>query len=307
MKSGSQKAGFPDVAERQQIKPVRSQTGFTIVETLIVLAITGAMFLSAVVMISGRQAATQFSQGVRDVEAQLRQTMSEVSSGFYPSTQAITCTSTGPDGGPVIRGNGQLQNTQGTNKDCIFIGRIIQFAVADNNGARTDPQLYNIYTLVGIRTLLEQSGQDGLGPAKPRVIAQAAGEPAGNTPDDMFDAKRLTYGLEVVDMYHGANPDDPNTKIGAVGFTSSLGNLGGSDPSQQVNVIAVPGTRINVSKSNGVSGINGNVENGIYNPMGGIHICLKSGGTKQSALLSIGGQARQNDIAINVKDSGDCR
>jgi type II secretory pathway pseudopilin PulG len=281
-------------------------SGFTIVETLIVLAITGAMFISAAIMISGRQAATQFSQGIRDFEAQLRQTMSEVSSGFYPSGQAVTCTSTGPNGGPVIRGNGNLQNTQGTNKDCIFIGRIFHIAVANDDRSPTDPQLYNIYTLVGIRTSTELSGFEGLEPAKPRVIAQATGEPASAS-TDMFDTKKLQYGLEVVNMYYGTNPDDALSKIGAVGFTSSLGNLGGSDSSQQVNVIAIPNTRLNTTKGDGVAAINTNVAANIFNPDGGVHICLKSGGTKQSALVSIGGQARQGDINVTVMDSGDCK
>lgn len=282
------------------------QAGFTIVETLIVLAITGALFLSAAIMISGRQAATQFSQGIHDVEAQVRQTMTEVSSGYYPSGQAITCTSTGPNGGPLIRGIGALQNTQGTNKDCIFLGRVIQFAVANVDSTPTDPQLFNTYTLVGIRTMGELTGSEGLAPAKPRLLALAAGEPPNTTPDNMYDSKKLPYGLEVVDMYHGANPNDATKKIAAVGFTSSLGNLGGAGASQQVNVISIPNTRLNMPKGNAVSAINGNVVAGTQNPAGGVHVCLKSGGTNQSALLSIGSQARQGDVVVNVKNSGDC-
>lgn len=283
------------------------QAGFTIVETLIVLAITGAMFLSAVVMISGRQAATQFSQGIRDVEAQVRQTMGEVSSGYYPSGQAISCTSTAPDGGPLIRASGSFVNTQGTNKDCIFIGRVLHFAVANIDNTPTDPQVYNIYTLVGIRTLEELTGSEGLQPAKPRLLARETGEPANATPDTMFDSKKLPYGLEVVDMYHGANPADTAKKIAAIGFTSSLGNLGGADTSQQVNLLAIPNTLLNMSKGDGVAIINDNVATGILNPEGGVHICLKSGGTKQSALISMGGQARQGDVVVTVKDSGNCR
>ncbi|HSH18092.1 MAG TPA: type II secretion system protein [Candidatus Saccharimonadales bacterium] len=284
------------------------RAGFTIIETLIVLAITGGMFVSAAVMISGRQASTQFSQGVRDIESQIEQAMNEVSNGYYLSTQAIDCTNTGPNGGPLIRSSGDLDKIQGTNKECTFIGKVMQFAVANDDGSPTDPERFNIYTVVGIRTTSDLSGTEGLAPAKPRLLAREASESTSATPD-MFEDRKLPYGLTVVDMYYGPDANDNSRKIGAVGFTSGLGSLSGADVSQQVNILAIPtvGNGLHLTKGDGVEAINKELGTATTNPDAGVHICLKSGGTKQSARLSIGGSGRQSGVVATITDSENCQ
>jgi hypothetical protein len=158
---------------------------------------------------------------------------------------------------------------------------------------------------VGLRTG-ELSGFEGLAPAKPKLLARSTSDNS-SVPDNMFTTVRMPYGLEAVDMYY----DDAATnaravRIGAVGFTSSLGNLGGADASQQVNVLPIPSSQLNKPKADGVAKINANIINGVVNPDGGVHICLKSGTTKQSALFSIGGEGRQTSVDVAVFSSGNC-
>ncbi len=155
------------------------QSGFTIVETLIVLVVTGSLFIGAATLIGGRQNRTQFSQAARTVQAEIQQAIDEVSAGYYQSTLEIKCEALAT--GPQLT---TAATPQGTNKDCIFLGKVLQFGVHN-----TDPQVYNIYTLAGLRGT-EINPVLSLLSAKPRVIARSASEAATQIPD-VFDAKKL--------------------------------------------------------------------------------------------------------------------
>src|SRR5688572_4270761 len=74
--------------------------GFTVVEVLIVLAITGLLFVSAAVMIAGRQNRTAFEQSVRNIHSQIQAAIDEVIVGHYPNNGNFDCNATGS--GPSI-------------------------------------------------------------------------------------------------------------------------------------------------------------------------------------------------------------
>ena len=52
--------------------------GFTIVETLVVLGVTSVLATTALLMVSGRQARTQFYTGVQEFES----TLQDISNGL---------------------------------------------------------------------------------------------------------------------------------------------------------------------------------------------------------------------------------
>ena len=66
--------------------------GFTIVETLIVLAVSGLLLISAIVMISGRTNKTQFTTAANDLKQSLEQVINEISSGYFPNANNFQCT-----------------------------------------------------------------------------------------------------------------------------------------------------------------------------------------------------------------------
>ena len=57
--------------------------GFTIVETLIFLAVSGLMFVSVLAYIGGKSGQTEFDQGIHSVFSQLQSIPASVSAGEY--------------------------------------------------------------------------------------------------------------------------------------------------------------------------------------------------------------------------------
>ena len=100
--------------------------GFTIVEVMVVLAVSGAMLFTAAALIDGRQAKTEFTTGIDDEQQQLQEIIGEAASGYYPNGHDFKCTS--PGNQPVSFLSGSQQ--QGTNAGCIFLGKLVQFGLA---------------------------------------------------------------------------------------------------------------------------------------------------------------------------------
>lgn len=275
----------------------RGQQGFTIVETLVVLSVTGFLFAGAVIFVSGKQRNTEFSQAVGDVKSQVQQALGEVSSGYYASNGRLACTIQA--GKPRIVDSAQ---EQGSNEDCIFMGKVLQFKVLGTN-----PEAFNVYTMVGLREHVTTSSVN-IAAAKPRLAARTTGDP-GNTAD-LYTVNLLRNGLVVEEMYYGG---DPAKKIGAVGFASGLASLGMEDASQQVNIVAIPGTSLNLDKVDGVKAVNDKLVTidtalaaTVVNPAKGVQICFKGGGNKQWMLMTIGGSNRLNAVETQIKSGVNC-
>ena len=121
-----------------------SNKGFTIVETLIVLTITGILFMSVVTMVEGKRQTTEFKQSTNAIKGQIEQVMSEVQSGYFPSGPSFSCS--------VSFGNVNFPSAsateQGANRDCVFLGKVLQFS---KSAYGTDPQQYSVYTIAGRR------------------------------------------------------------------------------------------------------------------------------------------------------------
>ncbi len=268
--------------------------GFTIIETLIVLAIAGAMLFSATLVIGGRQRNTEFSQGIRQIQGQIQQTINEVSNGYYASNENIKCV-TGSNG-PVLS---VAAKARGTNDGCIFFGKAIQFGI---NG--TNPQEYNVYTVAGLQGS-EDSADATLAPIKP-VLAAKSNNAATSTFPDFYENLNMPYGMTISKVYYGSDPSVAAKQVGFIGFVSSIGNFGGGDISQQVNVLAIPGTQINQTKLNGVTDANTKLTTSIVNPTDGVRVCVNSGGTNQSGLFIIGGEGSGSAITLSIKGGKDC-
>lgn len=121
--------------------------GYTIVEVLIVLAVSGMMFLIATLFISGKQAVTQFSAGTREFATDMQAVSGQVTDGQY-SDIPFTCT----PGASSLAFAVQASATQGTNSNCIFLGKLVHFdGVTSGN--------YQILPLAGSRLDKNGSGE----------------------------------------------------------------------------------------------------------------------------------------------------
>ncbi len=265
--------------------------GFTIIEVLIVLAVTGALFVSAVILINGKQNVTSFNQSIRNVETEMQQVYSDVSSGYYPYGGSVTCVK----GSRPVLGNAGT-DTQGTNLDCLFLGKVVQFGIS-----ATDPQQYLVFTVVGLRGSLGTPTTD-FATSKARVIAPEPGE-SGVVPP-AYDTKSLQYGLTVSSVYLN---NHLAISAPAVGFTSNLDSLGKGNGSQQVNITPIRGlAKLGDTPTNAALHVDGSLATSVSNPPAGVKICFNSGGTRQSGLISIGGTGRQGNVDLKIFNSPDC-
>lgn len=263
----------------------RSSGGFTIIETLIVLAVSGLLLVSAVTLVAGQQRKVEFSQAAMDIKSSIEQVISDVGAGFYANPGTFSCSVAG--GNVSISAAAGTQ--QGSNNGCIFMGKAIQFGVQG-----TDPQQYVIHTVAGL-----QDNTGTLLSAKPVAVDL----------DSARDRRELRNGLRAVSMTYeeaGISRD-----IGAVAFVSSLGSRDSSDQlvsgNQQVMVVPVDNTGKvpDTTVAGAVSGINSQLRNAKPNPASGVRLCLTSGGGR-SALITIGKDGSSLAVRLDYKNSGDC-
>ncbi|HSW80483.1 MAG TPA: type II secretion system protein, partial [Candidatus Saccharimonadales bacterium] len=167
--------------------------GFTIVETMIVLAVTAALFLLAVISVSGRQNETEFQQAINDVGSTFQQIINQVDSGNYQEAQKVNCTNVGNKPN-VTDASASTTDTEGTSTDCMFVGKIVQFATHN-----ADPQQFIIYPVAGLR----KDPSTGLNCididcTKPAMVAP--GNSGNGSFPDQSVTKFLHNGLSVVSM-----------------------------------------------------------------------------------------------------------
>jgi len=277
-------------ADSQTDSKQRKYAGFTVVEVLIVLAVTGLLFVSAASLISGRQNQAAFDQGIQQVQSQLQQVINDVASGYYPNLADFTCKNTG--GLLTITGG---STAQGTNGDCLFIGKTLQFG----SGVATDPERFATFSLAGLRTNAAGDQNMTLAATSPTVIPNST------------TTTQLEGGISVDSMWYG---NDKTNKIAAFAFTSSLGTINGSGiltGTQQINIIPITSTALTQTTAATPAAIHSVLSNAaaLVNPSGGVQICFASGGTDQSGLVTIGNNGtsgRELGVTLDIKSGRSC-
>lgn len=237
-------------------------SGYTIVEALIFLAVSAALFVSATLLISGRQNKVQFSNAVRDFESQLIDIANDVATGYYESKSDLTCSVAG--GVPVLSTGGA--DTKGKNSSCIFVGKALKFGQTES---------YETYTMYGLRL-------DGTGEEVKSLSETKAKIDSGNNFKSI-----VTLGagstVKCVDIGAGCAVNSNNA---AIGFVSQL--RGGAPVD---NTKSGSGINAVLYRFESVS-LTGPIDNDISanNPQivaGPIKICLLSGATNQVAIITL--------------------
>ncbi len=109
------------------MKGEKSPLGYTIVEVMIVLAVSGVMFLIAASFISGKQENTAFTEGANQMASEIQNTISQVIAGKY-SDIPLNCTYDSIAGtNPNVSGFGSPG--QGANPQCMFLGKMLYFVM----------------------------------------------------------------------------------------------------------------------------------------------------------------------------------
>lgn len=276
--------------------------GFTIVEVMIVLAVSGFMFVAAVMLVNGRQGRTQFQTAINNLQQELQQTINETSSGYFPDNGNIQCT--GNTAGAVKLNT--ATSDQGQNTGCLFLGKALQFGIGSGEPAQNQ---LGVLTLVG-----NQYQTDGssavltLAQSLPRAIYPAnASETIAptNVPDASLKLN-LQNGLSVATSSSvcgagrggmcyivGGAP----VKTGVVAFVAgdSTGNIAASDGvgglkpgTQQYSLYGVTGAATN----EGLDVATQKIGNAAGNLTGlvaadSVSVCIASATNNQSGLITI--------------------
>lgn len=111
--------------------------GYTIVEVMIVLAVSGVLMVGAIVAFQGQQGRTFFSQTLFDLASRIQSDASDVSSGVYNDATNYGCSVSSPLTPPVLTAGGT------SNSGCLFLGKAVQVDKDNSN-------LY-VYTVLGHR------------------------------------------------------------------------------------------------------------------------------------------------------------
>lgn len=252
------------------------QSGYSIIEIMIVLAITGVIFISALALFSGQGAEVNFNQGVSDLASELSTQASSVSASQFYSAGGYKCTVGGNP--PRATLSASAGSSGGTNQDCISIGRAFE-AIADTN----DIFIYNV---LGNRQTY--SGGIPLGPAG--SLAEANPTIATASGADFSVDYKLAGGLKII-----------SSKVADLAGTLSPSSLvsyyldfnGETGSSQSSAVLTAKAYNLSTSTHN-VSVAKACVEGtGCSAPMdiSSWQICLESSDAKRRALLVVSNSA----------------
>ncbi len=169
--------------------------GYTIIEVLIVLAVTGLMFVIAVNFINGKQERTAFTTGVNEMASRIQDVIEQVHDGQY-SDIGLMCTPnpTRVDVRPSVT---PLTDTQGTNSGCVFLGKVLHFPVGQ-------PEKYDILSIAGNR-LDTTTGN----------VATSLSAAGANSVGDLTTTQNTPQNLDIIKV----NPSP------AFGFIQSQGSV----------------------------------------------------------------------------------
>jgi type II secretory pathway pseudopilin PulG len=282
--------------------------GFTIVETMIVIAVMGALFLSAALLIGGKQNQVAFEQAVKDTQDDIQQVASAANSGFYNYKSDFSCTAPGSH----LALTKSASSKQGQNGDCILLGEAMQFALVGTGGT-TEAQAYKVIPIAGKR----DNGGELANAAATAVMPSGHHGHSGSNFPDASQTNPLSHGIEAVWMcYQVSSGDCKAHPIGAFAFVSSLGSRKDGklqSGSQHLMLIPIPHSAASTNpfftQSKDVArAIDTHLGDAStpHNPSGGVRICFASGATNKSDLVTVGGGGRALSVTSSIKDGRKC-
>ncbi|HTE22445.1 MAG TPA: hypothetical protein VK674_05395 [Candidatus Limnocylindria bacterium] len=266
----------------------RSEQGYTIVEVMVFLAVTTAIFVMIASSFSTRQNSAEFSVAVREMESRLQDIANDTSTGYYNNPGNFRCRLSG--GAPFVEPG---TNAQGTNNDCIFIGRVVQFDLGGSNGKD-----FNLYSVVGARQAAGADVED-FDDANPLALAPSA----RFTASDLTETQQVPPGLVIRSVY--SDNAGVRRQVRSVGFFTSFGAGAANTTSLGVNILPLAFNPVGNSKNDTVGAINLINNASPSNPSNGVVICMDGDATNQHALLRLGGNERQLTTGTTV-EAGTC-
>lgn len=292
----------------------RQPHGFTIIEVMIFLAVSGIILVSALTLLNNKQGKTAFFASMKNIVSQLNTDISYVSNGYYRLPGGVQCTVSNVDSPSARPSISAGASAVGTNFGCTYIGMVLQFDPAITNGQYQ----FISYPIVGLQY---QQGNPSIGVATSiSEAAPVAMYPSTYSTYDGTSTDPLPYGISVctsgcaISSNNGITWSDSSfmggatQTAGAVGFITTFNsytnanNTNLNTGSQHIQLVPIPGSTLGSSQSNIATLINNLTNNGtntqtsngttyygVEDPSSGIDICFNSGTSHESAFVTIGG------------------
>jgi hypothetical protein len=269
--------------------------GYTILEAMLFITISSSMFVLAMISFSGRQQQVQFTQAVRELDAEILDTVNDVTTGYFPNDGSLQCSIDPSQLRPIIA-TATVQNGQGTNDDCVMVGKALQFYPDDGIANTEDQSWMYTYNIVGKRLTSSGEATQSLEEAKPVTTSPTSA--AGI--NDTTEKSELKYGLRITRV---ATEELSSKESGVVGFftrfTRTFSTTQFSE-GQTVSSSLIPGVGLNLPHTQYAAAIAINLVTDMTPPLGNdiyidttsntpIVICLADADMKRKASITIGG------------------
>lgn len=271
-------------------------TGYTIIEVMIFLAVSTALFFATMATLAGQQRRQEFYQAAREADSRIQDVINDFSTGYFPDLSSFGCTADSSGGAPVPN---TTASEQGTREGCAFIGKVIHFAPSGTNS-----EGYRVVTVVGRQFKGAPLSEvvENIVEARPVPLEAAT----------LVEQSTFGYGLRVGKMTY-TDSGGIEQPVGAIGFFSSFADVDeGSTLSgkQTTQTIISPGTAINQSSSSvnaaissiGASSWTTFKPSYVSRP---VTICLV-GSANQHGLIRLGDNNRQVATTLTIGGGNTC-
>lgn len=249
------------------MKGGKTPLGYTIIEVMIVLAVSGIMFLIAANFINGKQAKTAFTQGTNETASQIQNVIEQVSNGKY-SDIPLNCSFDGTT--TTVTGGAQ---SQGTNPTCTFLGKLLRFSSVNKH-------TYKLLSLAAGR-VDASNGNPSFTSVDPVVIT------------DLTNSQNIAQQLDVDGVSVTDQGGTTHNNYYNFGFSQGLGTSSGGSFQSGAQTLSLVYSPVNLSNpSTPDTSVNGNLA---YAKA--VTVCLTDG-TRYAKIL-IG--SPNNDSQLSVR------
>lgn len=260
--------------------------GYTIIELLIVLTVSVALFFAAVTVFSGKQGKTQFSQAMQDVRSRLQSIVNDVGASVFPESSSYNCT-LGVGQRPVLS---DTDAATGTNEDCIFLGKAVRLGSSQDTN-KLDQLV--VYTVLGARApngnLISSLTASNFTDANPEPIV-------GPSPINLTETYKVPYSAEILSAHE-------DTNFGAE--TDLMGFYNGQQSAEQGSLSLLTLGYVGLTSKNNPSAASQSIDSIRSNaPFAGRAsrawtICFQSGTSDEKAQIIV--SASTAGISANIK------
>lgn len=195
-------------------RPRSEHGGYTVIETLIVLAASSALVLTVIGLISGQQGKSQFTQSIRDAESRFQDVTNDFTTGYFARGSNFSCSANAAGDPPTMT---SVSSVQGKNIGCIYIGRIIQPSNTSD---------YTIHTVIGRQYTADvlSSPTTSLASARARLIHPTT---ANGALPNLSQSSQFGGGIELMSAVF-LNSSNNEQAAGPFGVISNFGTVTGS-------------------------------------------------------------------------------